>query len=127
MERGKPVFKKFQENLELPVSFAYRRHYRYTHRGIGFRSPRNHSDNSTKDTHKNKNPTIDRGVKCEERLFFRRRENTRNRRKKGEKPETSDLAPDTLLMAVSLGAFPAFMLVHLKTTFFLEIAHNSGC
>ena len=34
------------------------------------------------------------------------------------------LAPDTLLVAVRLGAFPAFMFVHLKTTFFLEIAHD---
>lgn len=34
------------------------------------------------------------------------------------------LTPDTLLVAVRLGAFPAFMFVHLETTFFLQIAHN---
>lgn len=36
----------------------------------------------------------------------------------------SGLAPDALLVAVSLGAFPAFVLVHLETTLFLEITHD---
>lgn len=64
------------------------------------------------------------GVKKRERLFFRRREKTRGIAGKKEQTGISGLAPDTLLVAVRLGAFPAFVLVHLKTTFFLEIAHD---
>lgn len=36
------------------------------------------------------------------------------------------LTPETLLVAVRLGAFPAFMFVHFQTTFFLEISHFVG-
>ena len=48
-----------------------------------------------------------------------------NAGKRSRDRELPGLAPDALLVAVGLGAFPAFVLVHLETTLFLEIAHNS--
>lgn len=45
---------------------------------------------------------------------------------KSSNADSIGLTPKTLLMAVRLRAFPAFMLVHLQTTFFLEISHFVG-
>jgi hypothetical protein len=42
---------------------------------------------------------------------------------KSDNADLIGLTPETFLVAVGLRAFPAFMFVHLQTTFFLEIAH----
>jgi hypothetical protein len=48
----------------------------------------------------------------------------RNLTPEGVKPGSGLLLPRTLLVAVSLQALTALVLVHLKTTFLFQVAHG---